>query len=70
MVFTALSVKVRWLTIMMVLWALLLCYSRIYLGVHYPGDILVGAAVGSLSSIAVYRFIYPPVVRIVGYHKK
>lgn len=28
------------------LWAVLMTYSRIYLGVHFPGDILVGAAVG------------------------
>ncbi|MBO6034568.1 MAG: phosphatase PAP2 family protein [Paludibacteraceae bacterium] len=29
-------------------WALLNCYSRIYLGVHYMGDILCGAIVGAL----------------------
>src|ERR1041385_3466513 len=27
-------------------WATLMTYTRIYLGVHYPGDILVGAIVG------------------------
>jgi len=30
------------------LWAALMSYTRIYLGVHYPGDIAVGAAVGML----------------------
>ncbi len=29
------------------IWAFFFSYSRIYLGVHYPGDILVGAVVGS-----------------------
>ena len=27
-------------------WALMQCYSRVYLGVHYPGDILGGIVVG------------------------
>ncbi len=32
----------RWV----LLWAFLVSYSRIYLGVHYPGDVLVGALLG------------------------
>ncbi len=35
-------------------WALLNCYSRIYLGVHYPGDLLVGAVLGSIIAFIVY----------------
>lgn len=33
--------------IFILIWALLTCYSRIYLGVHYPGDLLVGAILGT-----------------------
>jgi undecaprenyl-diphosphatase len=36
------------------LWAMLVGYTRIYLGVHFPGDILAGQFVGFLASIAVY----------------
>jgi len=32
-------------------YALLTAYSRIYLGVHYPGDILTGAIMGALLGI-------------------
>lgn len=32
------------------LWALFFTYTRIYLGVHYPSDILVGALVGVLCA--------------------
>lgn len=36
-------------------WALFVSYSRIYLGVHYPGDILGGAVLGSLLAYIIYR---------------
>lgn len=35
-------------------WALLQCYSRVYLGVHYPGDILGGIVVGLLAGWLVW----------------
>ncbi len=38
------------------LWAIIMSYTRIYLGVHYPGDILVGAMVGIFSSWVGFRF--------------
>lgn len=40
--------KRRWLLIPFIFWSLLLCYSRIYLGVHYPIDILGGILLGCL----------------------
>ncbi len=36
-------------------WAALNCYSRIYLGVHYPGDILCGALTGIVTTLLCYK---------------
>lgn len=40
--------------IVMIAWALLNCYSRIHLGVHYPGDLLVGAIIGGAIGLVCY----------------
>ncbi len=37
----------RWIAPVLLGWAALIAYSRIYLGVHYPGDVLVGGLYGS-----------------------
>jgi len=42
-----LSKKRKWI-VFIFLWPILASYSRIYLGVHYPGDILAGGFVGWL----------------------
>ena len=44
----------RLVTISLLTWAMLQCYSRVYLGVHYPGDILGGMVVGILVGCLVW----------------
>lgn len=53
-IFFSLLIRSRGLSLTMVLWSLLNCWTRIYLGVHYPGDILVGLAWGAIVGTVVY----------------
>ncbi len=57
--FLCLVVRRRLLWLTAFSWAALVCYSRIYLGVHYPGDILCGALLGVMVGWGVnwlYRY--------------
>ena len=55
--FTLLLFRERWYTIFILVWAVIVSYSRIYLGLHYPGDILGGAVVGLLSGLLCYAVL-------------
>ena len=50
-----LFIKKRWYTISIILWATVVGYSRIYLGVHYPGDVICGSLLGALIGWSIYR---------------
>ncbi len=52
--FVGLLLRRRVLTTFLACWALLLCYSRLYLGVHYPGDLLAGMMLGAVVASLVY----------------
>jgi len=53
--FFSLLMRHRPFVIFMVSWSLINCWTRLYLGVHYPGDILVGLCWGSIVGYTVYR---------------
>jgi undecaprenyl-diphosphatase len=50
-----LFIRVRWFSFGIIFWALLIGYSRIYLGVHYPGDVICGSLLGALTGWGGYK---------------
>ncbi|MBL4657732.1 MAG: phosphatase PAP2 family protein [Flavobacteriales bacterium] len=52
--FLTLVMKTRSFTYMIIAWAAIVSYSRIYLGVHYPADIIGGMVIGSVIGSVVW----------------
>ena len=46
--------SLRWLCVLTIIWAFLVAYSRVYLGLHYLGDVLMGAVMGMLIALCCY----------------
>ena len=67
--FFSLLVRYRWLTVGLVSYSLVNCWTRLYLGVHYPGDILVGLLWGTVTAISVYSLFRFVNGRWVGNHR-
>lgn len=56
--FFSLLVRNKVFVVTMVSWSLINCWTRMYLGLHYPSDILVGLIWGGVSgSLAYYIYI-------------
>ncbi|MBR4405941.1 MAG: phosphatase PAP2 family protein [Bacteroidaceae bacterium] len=55
--FFALLFRNTRVSVLLFIWATLCTYSRLYLGVHYPTDILTGLTFGILSGY-VFHFLY------------
>lgn len=52
-----LLVRHRWLQAGLVSYSLVNCWTRLYLGVHYPGDIFVGLLWGTIVAVSVYSLV-------------
>lgn len=55
------SKQAKWLWPVAILWALSIGYAQVYVGVHFPGDVLVGGFLGTLIGLLVgytYNRVY------------
>ncbi len=55
--FMSLVFRNKRFTVMMFSWAIVVSYSRMYLGVHYFGDLFCGASVGSFFAVLFYSLL-------------
>ena len=51
------------------LWAVIVCYSRPYLGKHYPGDVVCGALLGLCIGTLVF-FIIQYIEKLVNKYRR
>lgn len=56
-IFTSRIFKNRSYFYLMLVWAVVISYSRIYIGVHYPLDLIGGAALGWLIAVTMYKLL-------------
>jgi len=56
-VFFSLLIRSTAMSAVLVVWSLVNCWTRMYLGVHYPGDIMCGLLWGTIVAVLVYSIL-------------
>lgn len=65
--FLSMLLRRRKVAVVLFAWALLNCWTRVYLGVHYVGDLLAGAAFGGMTGAGMF-YLYGRTRRLIRQH--
>lgn len=49
----------KWISPIIGLFTIFLCFTRVLIGVHFPGDIFVGSIIGSIGAVLILRWMLP-----------
>lgn len=52
------KLKSNFLKALLFCWALIICYAQVYVGVHYPFDVIIGGIIGSLIGIICSKLFF------------
>lgn len=63
-VFFCLLVRSKLLNVALLLWSLVNAWTRLYLGVHYPSDIICGLLLGAVTGFLIYLLYHKIYYRI------
>lgn len=54
-ILSLLLIRKTWYSVFIIVWASVVSYSRIYLGVHYPGDVICGMILGITIGLMIFK---------------
>jgi len=49
--------KFKYILYILIVWAFLVAYSRVYIGVHFPLDVLTGMFLGLLNGVILFKLL-------------